>query len=313
MPFEHLKANLDSFGPACASVSFNHPNIYEKDRYFEETNTLGVCLIKENRFLEGVSFYLKCIEIIENWEVEHSLKLAKGMPFGNYAICLIATGQLDCGLAFLIQAFEDDKKFRLPMPLQSQPMYLQFENKYLSGLFSLIAPNVSIAATQRFLSVIEDFDITYRLSFFYLAATACSNFSILKRNNQCIFSRSRIFTTIRDLCILYEELLKLLLKKEKMLCDLLLLGNKISNNFTKYGSAKSAVKFDANLKQIQNLEGISEIERSYLYVYSVRNFTSHNFKLDCQFFFKNLSSILNHLFVLIPPDLAAMAQINHPK
>jgi hypothetical protein len=285
MGLDILKRNLAAFPP------FDPNEPYEdKNKYFLEVSQLSAPLFANAGMVAPAErYYRTMIDAIQEYEKQSSKKFNKGIVYANLGIILTAHGNLDEGIHYLLLADREDEPFRRgPHGLLDHVIWQQFEDHHvIAHLTQLNAnPNVGlrfIVDKAFILGFLRTLELPDRL---LLEATIWTTFRNLdfKQVNSNDYTRGRLVSGLKDLCLLTEMLLR---KKQQAVGQTLgpLLNGALVGKGIGYPRAGLSVRANSLSEFLNNLETIlhaglpPEIRRIYC-LHLVRNFTGHHFDIS---------------------------------
>ena len=286
IPFTFLNEDLYKFYAICTKITNSSPNPSEKDLYFKRVNEYGVDLLNLGKYQEVEIFYKQCLFQILEFEKQHNVFLAKGMPLVNLGIAQIALGKIEEGTNNIISAKVDDHKYGPNISLGSFQFYTQFEIIIIEKVLQLFLKTDS-SDYKRFINKL-DYKIENRLFQFLILNRLYNNF-LQFQNDKNINVKLIIFTTLRDQCLLIEQILRDQNYTGKYYSDILKDANLIADSSN--CSHNSEIDFNQNLITVLGI--INESEKAFKVSLCIRNFNNHHFNLTCNELFNNLTEIIN--------------------
>lgn len=287
-----LVKNMDLCPPFDPSKPYD-----EKDRYFLEVAKLSSPLFQYTGLVAPAErYYRAMIDAICKYENQNNKIFNKGMVYANLGIALIANGNLDEGINYLLMADEEDAAFAVnPHGVLEGELWQQFARRHVIDNLVQLNNNMNASlhfqVTEAFIqAVLKNMDLQDRL---FLEATIWTVFRNLEFNQQNSndYTRGRLFSGIKDICLLGESLLR----KKQISQNLIpansqaMLGTLLTNALSGLGlgypqpglsvSANSLVDFLNNLEIILQTSPSSEIRRVYC-LHIVRNFSGHHFDIS---------------------------------
>ena len=297
----------------------------EKNYYFDRANeNIGRPLLRNGLIEFSERYYSEMLKTILNFEKQTGKNFNKGMVYANLGVSQMALDNFDQGIANLLKAHEEDKAFHgsnYEKPLFQGPLYSQFEKniiEYLINNGQLFATQASVIVDETFITeLLNSLSFDNRLLFTSTIRSISQNINILKENNNT-FTRGRLFSDIKNLCLFVEDVMKRKAKstgmsvtKNTTLKDFIeylvdhqvkaILNDKTTDPSTtdwrKLTTAGNIGDFDANLQQIYKFSGTVEsfFAKCFLYLGAARNFSGHNFETSESYFFENFQDILRHI------------------
>jgi len=291
----------------------------EKNYYFDRANeNIGLPLLRNGLIEFSERYYSEMLKTILNFEKQTGRNFNKGMVYANLGVSQMALDNFDQGIVNLLNAHEEDKAFHgsnYELALFQGPLYSQFEKniiEYLINNGQLFATQASVIVDETFITeLLNSLNFDNRLLFTSTIRSISQNFNILKENNNT-FTRGRLFSDIKNLCLFVEDVMKRKAKSNKRsLKDLIeyhvdhqvkvILNDKTidppTTDWRKLTTAGNIRDFDVNLQQTYKFSGTVEqfFAKCFLYLGAVRNFSGHNFETSESYFFKNFQDILRHI------------------
>lgn len=286
-----LKANLES----CPSFDLTAP-YEEKNKYFDELAQRGNALFEGGSYWLAELYFRELLDEIIAHEQECNKSLNKGMAYANLAVAEMANGKFDVGIADLLTADEEDRPFvQDPHGILNTRLWEQFENPQVFDYLILLTndPRADLGFTvdKAFLGALfRGMDQQDRI---FCEATVWMLRNNLRQNqvSSNVYSRGRLYSGLKDLCLLTESLLR-----KKQVADgtiepssRIMLGsllkNALSNKEINY--PQDNLKTSANdLQELVNgleyiLDNAVNAELRCVYcLHLVRNFTGHHFDLS---------------------------------
>ncbi len=206
--FTMLNEDLHRYYKDCSEITKSSQNIEEKNKYFDHSNEYGVFLINSCRYQEAEIFYSQCLDIIKAFEDSNKITLSKGMPLVNLGISQIGIGKIEEGISNIISSYNDDKKY-YENP-KYEKFYLQFENQIVEKVLFLFIDDDSVNDySEKYRDFIKSlgYKIENRLFQFLILNKIYSSYNSYKNNND-ISSKLVLFNTLRDQCLLIEQILR---------------------------------------------------------------------------------------------------------
>lgn len=286
--FNMLNEDLLNYYRYCSQITKSSQNVEEKNLYFNRSNGYGIFLINNCRYQEAEIFYTQCLNIIKYFEISHKIILSKGMPLVNLGISQIGLGKIEEGVSNIISSFNNDKKY-YENP-EYEKFYLQFENQIIDKVLFLFINDESVNDySEKYRDFIKSlgYKIENRLFQFLILNKIYSSYNSYKNNND-ISSKLVLFNTLRDQCLLIEQILRDLGVKGDHYTNLLQSEEMIKN----YDNIKSndITEFNSNLENLLSLkDGEEKIFKLSL---CIRNFNNHHFDISSKVLYDNISEII---------------------
>lgn len=277
---------------------------FDPSRPYEEKNLYIVDLVRigEERLLNQLGpsvaemYFTELKDVVLNYEQANHKTFNKGMIYADLGVSQIIIGKLDAGVAHLLAADEEDRPFIHDLHgILNSPLWHQFERPIIFGYLITFNQDqrasldfqIDEAFLEAFLTTIELQD---RLFFEVTIWALCDNLSL----NEMIpntYTRGRLYSGIKDLCLLTESLLRkhqiaiglIAANNQIMLGELL--SNALNNQNINYSQrnfatvANNLQEFVNNLENILNDDRNPEIRRICC-LHLIRNFTGHHFDLN---------------------------------
>lgn len=282
----------------------------EKNLYFNRANIIGIPLIHSGSYDSAEKYYSRMLETIRQFETQHSKIFNKGMVHANLGISQIGSDKIDQGFANLLKAFEEDEPFHAsgyePAFFQS-PLFTQFESgivDYVKDKAQLFASDESVMIDESIVSkLLLSLDIDNRFLFTVTIWNIRRNYEILI-NNDNTFTRGRLFSGIKDLCLFVEDKIRRKVKLKpgqiKMLKNLLddMFSSEpwksvLDVNWRSLTSAGDITNFESNLGKIFKITDVKA--RRFLLLGAVRNFSGHIFNVKGSYFFTRFDDIFKNI------------------
>ncbi len=293
----------------------NHP-YNEKNQYINSSNQIGLKFLRRELPQLAEVYYSKLLDTILRFEEENDKFFNKGIVYANLGIAQMAMDKFDFGIPNLLKAYEEDKDLINQSPereLIHKPLYKQFEERQIRQLYK----DIQYFASQRSINIAEnnlntflsDLDIPNRLFLIAIVREINKDLKVLKDNDN-IFTRTLLFSNIKNLSLLIENYMKNKLEKVDSLPSNNGLNNYIVKIFCKKnkepwwsqyqqsinsGLTKSnnIEDFENNLKKIKN-ESNEDIKR-LLYLVCIRNFSGHHFDVSSSFLFSHFKNLYKNI------------------
>lgn len=278
----------------------------EKNKYISRANKVGLLLIQEiNLPALAEIYYTRLLETILDYEENTKKIFNKGIVYANLGVSLAAQGNIDDGFAYILKAHEEDLAFHKqgyePAFLGS-PLYQQFERKVAEFMEKNAQKSTSITVSRKDVaSLLSTLDVDNRLFLIGVVWNIARNLFLFGTTDNS-FTRGRLFSSIKDVCLFVEDALRRKLKPTgrtmlKNLLDLTFLSEpwKTSSFDPNYSLASSndVTEFESNLNKISSINDSSA--KMFLYLAAIRNFSGHHFSVSSSFFFSNFREILQHV------------------
>lgn len=227
----------------------------------------------------------------------------------------MAINKFDEGIANLLKAHEEDKYFigtSHELELFKTPLYKQFENKFIT----MMHQNLTSFANQKGITIskndlkklLSSLNVEKRLFLITIIREIYQNWKILNENEN-LFTRTLLFSNIKNLCLFIENYSKIILDKNQILPahkDLYNFINTIFNSEPWWSTLQqewSLTKsidiqdFEKNLKDIS--QKTNDDLKRLLYLGCVRNFSGHHFDVSSSFLFTNFEEIYRKILGII--------------
>jgi hypothetical protein len=299
-----LQSNLENY------PSYDPKQPYEeKNLYFLQSSEYGRSLFdSEDTLMFAEKYYTILLKTIIEYERVSGKTFNKGIAFVNLGVTQLATDKFDLGIVNMLKADQEDKAHVTHKHgIFNSNLWKQFElPKVIDFLMTLNGnsdASLHFAVTEPFLNqFFEDLDLQDRL-FLEASIWAAHDNMHLNLEYPNTFSRAKLFSLLKDLCLLTESLLR----KKQQLMGLVSQNTKITLGDTRHKSSKTpglltnalsskgigypqttpALNTGANnlYEFLSNLENIltnaisPEIKRIYC-LHLVRNFTGHHFDIS---------------------------------
>jgi hypothetical protein len=304
-----LQRNLDNYPAFDPTMPYD-----EKDKYILDVSQLTGALFSHKGTTSAAErFYRTMVDDIHAYEVRTGKLFNKGVVYANLGIALIAIANLDEGIHYLLRANEQDAVFHPdPHGVLNGDLWKQFEDRHvLAHLLQLNGDadaSLTFVVTEIFiLDFLKRLDVADRLLLEATIWTLHRNLEFNQKNSND-YTRGRLFSGLKDLCLLTETLLRkkqvaagtIQANTQIMLGDRggtpglltnalagLNIGYPYANMSTR---ANSLTEFLNNLEPILNTTASPEIRRVYC-LHLVRNFTGHHFDVS-----SHIRSINGHDF-----------------
>ncbi len=279
----------------------------EKNLYFNRANNMGIPLIHSGSYDSAEKYYSRMLETIRQFETQHSKIFNKGMVYANLGVSQIGSDKTDRGFANLLKAFEEDKPFHgtaYEKAIFQSPLFKQFESgivDYVKDKAQLFASEESVTIDKSIVNILlSSLDTDNRFLFTATIWNIRRNHEIL-RNNDNTFTRGRLFSGIKDLCLFVEDKMRRKIKPSKKTMLKTLLDMVFSSESWKpvldsnwsLASAEDIVDFESNLRKIFVIVEIRA--RRFLLLGAVRNFSGHIFDVKSSYFFTRFDDIFQNI------------------
>lgn len=299
-----------------SSPPFNPTHEYEeKNQYFNNANQIGLKFMWDGYPQLSEIYYTVLLNEILKFEKHRSKKFNKGIIYANLGVAQMANNKFDEGVANLLKAHEEDKDFigtHYELELFKKPLYKQFENNYieiinkdLEYFGNQIGKTISKNEIEKLLLSLK---IENRLFLITIIREINKNWKILKKNENS-FTRTLLFSNMKNLCLFIEDFIKNLLIKNKITPSNQDLYNSINSTFNKepwwakFQSEWSLVKplniQDFEKKLITISKKKNNNHKRLLYLGCIRNFSGHHFDVSSSFLFLNFENIYKNLLGII--------------
>lgn len=301
-------------------------NYGKKNEYFNKPNEIGAPFLQEG--VTGVSkmYYWNLLNVIIEYEDKSGKLLNKGMVDANLGVSALSEGDVDGGIAWLLWAEQEDRYWSKnpEKSIFKSELYTQFpEGKYRQGIsqFGEEAPWVSLRQIVTeyntcFNEAVKLEDVFKELegspghrSLFegsiwvihrnLALLDAEKKHKILGKDNN-IYTRLRLFDGMIGLCRFVEFRMKNHERISGTLGELLIAIFKNETWFKKHVNSvsKKAEKpedFDNMMKDW--LTKHNEPERSFLVLWTLRNYATHICDPDTPFFFEHIKEALREILI----------------
>lgn len=194
---------------------------FDPSRPYEEKNAYIVELMRQGEqrlfvpHLDSVAerYLATLLTVTLDFEQENKKHFNKGMVYANLGIIQMALGKVDAGIAHLLMANEEDRPF-VPDPhgVLNGHLWQQFEDekifKLLIELNGSPQTNLHFTIDQPFLlNLFRGMELQDRM---FLEGTLWAIFenSYLNVQTPNIYTRGRLYSGLKDLCLLTEALLR---------------------------------------------------------------------------------------------------------
>jgi hypothetical protein len=301
-------------------------NYGKKNEYFDKPNGIGAPFLQEG--ITGVSkmYYWNLLNAINEYEDQNGKKLNKGMISANLGVSALSEGDVDGGIAWLLWAEQEDRYWSKDpeRSIFKSKLYTQFpEGTYREGVsqFGEEAPWVSLnrivteynacfSDSVKLEDIFRELESSseHRSLFEGSIWVIHRNLALLKAekkyrifgNNNNIYTRLRLFDGMTGLCRFVEFRMKNHEKITGMLGELLITVFKDETWFKKHvgNVSKRAEKpedFDNKIKEW--LMKYGEPERSFLVLWTLRNYATHTCDPDTPFFFEHIEDVLREVLI----------------
>lgn len=308
--------------------SFDPSRPYEdKNAYFVELARCGETYFFSTGLYWVAELYFETLlhEILQ-YELAHNKHFNKGMAYANLGIAQMAIGKFDAGIAHMLAADEEDRPFvHDPHGILNTQLWKQFEQSgvvdYLKGFNQNLDAALNFPVDEAYLN---NFFISMALQDrLFVEGTILALRDNLQQDNLApnVYTRGRLFSGLKDLCLLTEALLR---KKQVgdgiiqasdriMLFDLLtnaLSNQSVSHSQSLNTGANNLQEFVDNLETILNNANSPEIRRVYC-LRLVRNFTGHHFDLSNVIVSQNGKSFFDMYESALTNILSAILYFKH--
>ena len=292
------------------------PNYDEKNAYFNPANAICYFSLWELRFYDLCEkYYATLLDEIRKFERENNTNFNKGMVYANLGVSQVAQGKIDEGYANILKAHIEDEPYHRTDASKSifnLRLYSQFEERiknYILEQLSLYQSEESIEIKKTLVEkLVSSLNTDSRILFISLVEKIRRNLEILTdKDNR--FTRLKIFLCLQDVCLSFENALKV---KNNLTGNLKIFLNRLFSTGsgrqrdpwkpifdTNYGftSSNNASQFESNLKNIFAIE--DNKARRLLICCAVRNFSSHNLDVSNNYVFQNIENIFNNILSAI--------------
>lgn len=271
----------------------------EKNAYFEKISSETSHLFGYDGLIPAAEqFYRKMVDTILEYEKQNGKNFNKGIVYANLGIVLIAHANLDEGIHYLLLADKEDSPYQHnPHDILNSILWKQFEDRRIVP--HLLQLNVHPDASLHFpideafiLNFLTRLELPDRLLLETTLWMIYRNIEFSQVNSND-YTRGRLFSGLKDLCLLTESLLR---KKQRLQSivnpntqvTLVTLFNNVLPGLG-IGYPQAGLPMGANSLQdfVNNVERIlisassPEIRRIYC-LHLVRNFTGHHFDVSSQ-------------------------------
>ncbi len=287
-----LQTNLKDYPAFDPTAPYPEKNAYFEKISYETSNLFGY----DGLVPAAEQFYRAMVDTILEYERQHEKNFNKGIVYANLGIILIAHANLDEGIHYLLLADKEDSPYQHnPHGILDSVLWKQFEDRHIIAHLSQlnVNPNANLhfhIDTAFILSFLTGLELSDRLM---LEATLWMIYRNIELNqvNSNDYTRGRLYSGLKDLCLLTESLLR---KKQRLQGIInpnaqITLGPLFNNALTGLGigyphptlpfGANSLQEFVNNLEHILVTAASPEIRRIYC-LYLVRNFTGHHFDVS---------------------------------
>ncbi len=313
---------------------YNHDNPndeYKKDynkknEYFDQPNGIGAPFLQEG--ITGVSkmYYWNLLNSIIEYEDNSGKMLNKGMVSANLGVSALAEGDVDGGIAWLLWAEQEDRYWSKDpeKSIFKSELYAQFpKGTYRGGVsqFGEEAPWISLNRivteyntcfheSVKLDDIFKELEGSpgHRSLFEGSIWVIHRNLALLKAekkhkifgSNNNIYTRLRLFDGMIGLCRFVEFRMKKHEGLSGMLGELLIAIFKNERWFRRYTgkeSKKAEKPEDFDNKMKEWLSKYKEPERSYLVLWTLRNYATHMCDPDTPFFFDHIEDVLREVLI----------------
>lgn len=263
-----------------------------KNTYFLKTQGIGSKFFRAGSFWAAEMYYRQMLNNTFGLEEAAGKHFNKGMAFANLGIAEIALGKHEIGIAHLLTAEREDRPVDPNFRILDSRLWQQFETHIFSYLFKfnddvdVIEWNKKHRKTQ--LIVDQNFLETFLRSLsvedrIFLEGTLLAllySHSISERASNP-YSLGRQYSSLKDVCLLIETLLRKNQKPQKYkdfskLLKFAIAGKKC--NIDGLGDSTFAWSLKDFLEKLEALAKEVSYERRWLcHLLLVRNFTGHHF------------------------------------
>lgn len=292
------------------------PNYDAKNAYFNPANNIcQFSLWKLGLYDLCEKYYTRMLEEIRKYETDNQTNFNKGMVYANLSVSQITQGKIDEGFANILKAHMEDEPYHRTDPSKTvftNPLYLQFEDRIkalIHGHSDLYQQEETREINESFVKrLVSSLDTDSRILFISLVEKIRRNLEILTdKDNR--FTRLKIFLCLQDLCLSFENALKVknnLTGNLKTILDRLFSTGSgrqrdpwkpIFDTNYRFTSSNNATQFESNLKNIFAIE--DNKARRLLLCCAVRNFSSHNLDVSNNYVFQNIENIFNNILSAI--------------
>ncbi len=276
--------------------SFDSKKPYEeKNHYIYKANTLFglkiMDMISKNDLHPFYAdlYYTFLIRLIKQYEDKNHKHFNKGIVYANLGISQIDQGKFDQGIANLLTAEWEDREIANPKEfILDSILWKQFERKVFIYFIGYGNKNgINFTVDNLFVEkLFKDIDREDRI---YLQGTILVLLDNIELNKIAPnnFTYGRLYSMLKDLCLLIESLLHKkqtsLGNSQKTLHPLLVQVLKTQNIvWPSSNPPPKATDFKQLVDQLENIlnnQSNDQIRWADC-VYLVRNFTGHHFKID---------------------------------
>ncbi|MBN1679534.1 MAG: hypothetical protein JW966_04530 [Anaerolineae bacterium] len=262
-----------------------------KNAYFNPSNQIGLWLLKIRPSWIAEQYYGNVLREILAYEKANDKYVNKGIAYANLAISQMISKEFDCGIAYLLWTEWEDRDFVEDNIRKT--LWKQFEQNITQFILTLIqddgelqnligAPNETL---KRFLDGIDP------QNYYFF----CGTILAIKKNSELIFccpniyTYGRLYSCLKDLCLLTESLLRDKNvgedTQDKTYTINALLKMVFDNQNVHYPQsdlkesrgANSLAKFLSHFENIKTRAETPQLRWAHC-LHLVRNFTGHHFK-----------------------------------
>jgi hypothetical protein len=258
----------------------------EKNDYVDYANQAGLDLMRSGLHNFAELYYEALCQVVEEYEQVHQVKYNKGIIYANLGVCQILNGKFTSGMAYLLSAEQEDKLVNpTNYDILNEVLWRYFELPYIYPFLCNLntSPNADLSITIDVNVLDNFFKNLERQERIFLQGTLweiIGNLEWVKTRGENLYTVGKLFSNLRDLCLIIE----MLLKKNY-------LGNKLDDylkkvdtrypTFKKSGGYSSSISLEDFLTKLDDLISHSPSELRRLHIlHLVRNFLGHQFDIS---------------------------------
>ncbi len=299
---------------------------HEKNQYFNGVNQLGLWILRSGiHTYFADQYYRVMLDTILAYEKEHKKHFNKGMVYANLGIAQIVQGKFDAGIAHLLTAEWEDREVAEPKQfILDTELWTVFETRTFDRYKQLNGLNwLAFVIDDSFLEqLVKGLSNQNRI---FLGGTMLTlidnvNQNRVQPNN---FTYARIFSGMKDLCLLIETLLR----EQQRSKTKNYAPNSTIYNLLEFALSKQGIKFQQpSLKGLAKADKLEDFLNHYEEImrkstqfelrfshciHLIRNFTGHHFDVSDNVFSKSGKSFNDIFESALDYILAAFMYLKH--